>query len=391
MRSMKIAGRVIRQIVKDRRTLALLFVAPLLVIFLLQVVLTAKITKPQMLTVNLPDELQTEISTEADVTETSDLSKALDLLRNRETDAVVVYEKPNITVYIEGTESSVTASVKKAVAAAAGRYSKETVSEEAQKKMQEQQEKIKEQVQKQFSGLSRQSGKKQAPDLQFNLPDTDLNFTAAEVQYSYLCGSDDMTAFDSTAPLMMGFFVFFFVFLLAGVAFLRERISGTLERLLATPVRRRDIVFGYFFGFGVFAFLQTLLIEFFMVKILSIELKGSFLLVLLTNLMLASGSLAFGTLLSAYARNELQLFQFIPVVIVPQILFCGLFSLRGAPAWTNILAKIFPLTYAADALQNIALRGFGFSAVWQDMLVLLGYTVLSLFLNTLALKKYRRI
>lgn len=391
MRSMKVAGRVIRQILKDRRTLALLFIVPLLVIFLLQVVLTAKVTKPQMLTVGLPAELQTEICTEADVTEASGLSEALELLKNRETDAVVVYSNPNVTVYVEGTEGSVTASVKKAVAAAAGRYSKKAAAEEVQKQIEAQQEKFKAQVQKQFAQFGRQTGKNGTPGLQLSLPDSNFSFTTAEVQFSFLCGSDDMTAFDSTAPLIMGFFVFFFVFLLAGVAFLRERISGTLERLLATPVRRRDIVFGYFFGFGVFAFLQTLLIEFFMVRILNIAFKGSFLLVLLTNLLLASGSLALGTLLSAYARNELQLFQYIPIVIVPQILFCGLFSLRGAPAWTAVLAKVFPLTYAADALQNIALRGFGFGSVWLDLLVLLGYTVLFLFLNTLVLKKYRKI
>jgi ABC-2 type transport system permease protein len=391
MRSMKIAGRVIRQIIKDRRTLALLFVAPLLVIFLLQVVLTAKVTEPQLLTVGLPDELQTEISAEADVAKATDLSDALEVLKKRETDAVVVYNKPDITVYVEGTETSVTTSVKKAVGAAAGRYSKEAAAEEAQKKIQEQEEKVKEQVRKQFTQFRKKIKMNTTPDLELNLPDSDFSVTTAEVQYSYLCGSDDMTVFDSTAPLMMGFFVFFFVFLLAGVAFLRERISGTLERLLAAPVRRRDIVLGYFFGFGVFAFLQTLLIEFFMVKILNVEFKGSFLLVLLTNLLLASGSLALGTLLSAYARNELQLFQFIPIVIVPQILFCGLFCLRGAPAWTAVLAKICPLTYAADALQNIVIRGLGFSAVWQDLLVLLGCTVLFLFLNTLVLKKYRKI
>jgi ABC-2 type transport system permease protein len=189
----------------------------------------------------------------------------------------------------------------------------------------------------------------------------------------------------------MGFFIFFFVFLLAGVAFLRERTSGTLERLLATPVRRYEIVLGYFLGFGVFVFLQTCVIQIYMVHILHVSLEGNFFLVLLINLLLAAGSLALGTLLSAFARNELQLFQFIPLVIVPQILFCGLFSLRGAPTWVTVLSKVFPLTYAADALTAVAFRGSGCISILPDLLMLSGYMVLFLLLNTLVLKKDRSI
>jgi len=212
-----------------------------------------------------------------------------------------------------------------------------------------------------------------------------------EVTFNYLYGTADTTSFDTIAPLLMAFFVFFFVFILAGVSFIRERHSGTLERLLATPVRRYEIVLGYFAGFGVFVFLQTVILQVFMVKVLGVSLQGSFMLVLLVNLLLAAGSLALGTLLSAFAGSELQLFQFIPVVIIPQILFCGLFSLNGAPGWVTVLSKVFPLTYAADALDSVALRGQGFGAIWQDVGILFGYMALFLFLNTLALKKYRTV
>ena len=391
MRCMKIAGRVVRQIVKDRRTLALMFIAPVLVIFLLDVVLTSKVGKPRVLAVGLPADLQTAVSQEAEVTTASNLSEAMEQLKNRETDAVLTYSKPNVTVSVEGTQSSVTASVKKAVAAAVGKYSKDAAAKEAQEQMQAQNAEIQKQISEQLRASRKSPGTGSSKAPAFSIPKTKLSLSLTDVRYSYLCGSDDMTVFDSIAPLMMGFFIFFFVFLIAGVAFLRERISGTLERLLATPVRRYEIVFGYFLGFGVFVFLQTLVIELYMVDVLHIALKGSGLLLMAVNLLLAAGSLSLGTLLSAFARNELQLFQFIPLVIVPQILFCGLFSLRGAPEWTVILSKIFPLTYAADALQNVALRGFGFASVWQDLLILFGYMVLFLLLNTIVLKKYRRI
>ena len=197
--------------------------------------------------------------------------------------------------------------------------------------------------------------------------------------------------FDSIAPMMMGVFIFFFVFLLAGISFLRERISGTLERLMATPIKRWEIVMGYFLGFGVFVMIQTLLIQVFMIYGLGITIKGSPYVVLLINILLAAGSLSLGNLLSTFAKNEFQLIQFVPIVIVPQIMFCGIFSLREAPIWVQGLSKVFTLTYAADALAGVVFRGDTISNVGLDILILAGYAVLFIVLNTLALKKYRKL
>lgn len=197
-----------------------------------------------------------------------------------------------------------------------------------------------------------ESSKPNSIEITQNTADFELKMIDTDTKYIH--GSDDMTTFNAIAPMMMGFFIFFFVFIMAGVSFLRERISGTLDRLLATPVKRIEIVYGYFLGFGIFVLVQTLVIQLFMIYCLKIDLEGNFFLVLLINVLLAAGSLALGTLLSAFARNEFQLFQFIPIVIVPQVLFCGLFDLRGAPTWVIVLSKIFPLTYAADALTMLS-------------------------------------
>jgi len=124
---------------------------------------------------------------------------------------------------------------------------------------------------------------------------------------------------------------------------------------------------------------------------LGITIKGSALLVLLVNILLAAGSLSLGTLLSAFAKNEFQLFQFIPVVIVPQMMFSGLFSLREAPLWVNVLSRMFPLTYGADALKSVVVRGSNFSDISFDLLVLTGYSLLFIILNSLVLKKYRKL
>ena len=128
-----------------------------------------------------------------------------------------------------------------------------------------------------------------------------------------------------------------------------------------------------------------------MVYVLDVAVKGSFMLVLLVNLLLAMGSLALGTFLSAFARNEMQMFQFIPVVIVPQVVFCGIFSLREAPVWVQVLSRIFPMTYGTQALNDIMMRGLGFSDIVLNLAVLAFFTVLFLILNTLVLKKYRRL
>ncbi len=302
-----------------------------------------------------------------------DLDLALNLLEQGKIDAIITYDNYDLTVYVEGTQSEVTGAVKKAVAQAWESY-------------------VPRQLQAQIND---QLSERLAPILgnldPGDLPDLKITSSFPTIDYHFLFGNSDANSFDNIAPLLMGFFIFFFVFILAGVAFLRERITGTLERLLATPVRRIEIVIGYFLGFGFFVFLQTLLMQIFMVKGLNLEIRGSFLVVLLVNLLLAAGSLALGTLLSAFARNELQLFQFIPIVIVPQILFCGLFSLNGAPVWLTFLARIFPLTYGAQALLDVALRGYGLSRIIPELVVLFGYMVLFLVLNTLALKKYRKI
>ncbi len=373
MRSFIVAGRVARQILKDRRTMALMFVAPLLVLFLLYTVLNTPVMKPRITTVSLPAEWTTVLSQEAETTPASDLNAALQTLKARNTDAVAVYAEPNLTVYVEGTEASVTMSVQKAVASATATYTRKQTVED-----------VRAQVQALLAHASGAQGASAASAGELTLPQVGVSFT-------YLNGSADTSAFDGISPLLMGFFIFFFVFLLAGVAFLRERTTGTLERLLATPVKRCEIVLGYFLGFGVFVCLQTLMVQAYMVGLLKVTLKGDFALVMLINLLLAAGSLSLGTLLSAFARNELQMFQFIPIVIVPQVLFCGLFNLRGAPAWVSWLSAAFPLTYASNALNDVALRGLGFSSIWPDLLVLLGYVVVFLVLNTLALKKYRRI
>ena len=207
------------------------------------------------------------------------------------------------------------------------------------------------------------------------------------------------------APALVAFFVYFFVYLLTGVSFLRERTGGTLERLMATPVSRTEIVTGYTLGFGLFAALQVALLMLWVLGTvhvpaigplpafaigLGVAVAGSPLLAYLVVLLLAIGAVSLGIFLSSFARTELQIIQFIPIVIVPQILLCGvLFPVASLPAVVQPLTPLLPLTYAVDGLRQVFIRGadLGIAALRWDLLVLAGF---ALFFAAIAALTIRR-
>ena len=217
------------------------------------------------------------------------------------------------------------------------------------------------------------------------------NQASIEMEIDYLYGSSDMAQFDYFGPVLLGFFVFFFVFLIAGVSFLRERTTGTLERLLASPLKKWEIVIGYVGGFGLFAMIQATIIVAYAIYVLGMLMEGTFGYVLLITVLLSLTALSLGTLLSAFAHNELQMMQFIPIVVVPQIFFSGLFNIDTISEWLSWITPFTPLYYAANALRNVMVRGLGWDMIYQDLLMLLGFSALFIILNILALRKYRKI
>ena len=200
-----------------------------------------------------------------------------------------------------------------------------------------------------------------------------------------------MGTFDYFGPVLLGFFVFFFVFLIAGVSFLRERTTGTLERLLASPLRKWEIVMGYVVGFGIFTMIQSTIIAAYAIYVLGMMMEGAFGYVLLITLLLALTALTLGILLSSFANNELQMMQFIPIIVVPQIFFSGLFNLDTISKWLSWVGPFTPLYYAADALRDIMVRGYGWGAIYMDIFALAGFSLLFIAINILALRKYRKI
>ena len=206
-----------------------------------------------------------------------------------------------------------------------------------------------------------------------------------------LYGNSDSTYFDKMFPILMGFFVFLFVFLISGIALLRERTTGTLERVLSTSIRRSEIVLGYLIGYGIFAIIQTLIIVLFSIYLLNINLAGSLWYVILINICLAITALSMGIFISTFANSEFQMIQFIPLVAVPQVFFSGIFPLENMPDWLGNIGYIFPLRYAGDALTNVMIKGQGWSNIWFDLLILMIFIIVFIILNIVGLKRYRQV
>ncbi|MCD8844556.1 ABC transporter permease [Staphylococcus gallinarum] len=207
----------------------------------------------------------------------------------------------------------------------------------------------------------------------------------------YLYANKDATYFDMINPILIGFFVFFFTFLISGIGLLKERTSGTLERLLASPIKRSEIIFGYIMGYGLFSVIQTVVVVMYAIFVLHIAIAGSIWLVLATTILTALVALTFGILLSTFASSEFQMIQFIPLVIVPQVLFAGLIPIQSMNTGLQYFAHIMPLFYTGNAMQSVMIKGFGIGDVYLDLFILFAIFVVLLILNIFGMKRYRKV
>jgi ABC-2 type transport system permease protein len=208
------------------------------------------------------------------------------------------------------------------------------------------------------------------------------------VEASYLFAGEQFDAMDFVAPVYIGVLALFFVFLLACVSFLRERSQGTMERLLATPATRVDVVLGYMLGLGLFAAIQVTIILLFTVWVLKIHYLGSLALLLLIVALLAMVGVSLGILASAFARTEFQVLQFIPLLIIPQILLGGtLWSVPDLPRYLQPLAYLMPVYYANQALRDVMLKGWGLAEIWPNLLVLVGFSAVLIAAGALTARR----
>jgi ABC-2 type transport system permease protein len=198
----------------------------------------------------------------------------------------------------------------------------------------------------------------------------------------------DKSILDYTAPAILAVLILFFGFLLTGISFYRERSQGTLERLMASPVSRLDIVGGYLLGFLLFALVQTLILFFYLIYVLKISYHGELWQILVFQVLIGIGAVCLGTFFSIFARNEFQMIQFIPLIIVPQVFLCGLlWPVDQMPEYLQWIAKFLPLTYGVDGIRALMLQGQNLLDIGKEVGVLVGYAVGLLILAAFTLRR----
>ncbi|WP_201307671.1 ABC transporter permease [Companilactobacillus farciminis] len=355
MRTIAIAKRVTKELLRDKRTLMLMFLAPIFILFLMKLVFSVNSTTDvKVATVNVNENLITQLDKTSHLTtkKYDSTKKAKEALSDQKVDAIVQSKGKDFQVTYANIDASKTKAVKSAF--------KMSLLANSMQEM------------KRVLKLGAQ-------------------VSQPKIQQKYEYGNSDTNFFDKIVPILMGFFVFFFVFLISGMALLNERTSGTLNRLLATPVKRSEIVFGYMLSYGVLAILQTLLVVLFTVWMLKVEVVGSIFYVILINFVLALVALAFGILMSTFAKSEFQMMQFIPLIIVPQIFFSGIIPLDTMAKGVQAISYVLPLKYAGDALSGVVMSGDGFIKILPEIGILLLFLVILTILNIQGLKKYRKV
>ncbi len=193
--------------------------------------------------------------------------------------------------------------------------------------------------------------------------------------------------FDRVGPALLAMFPFTVMFLVTSVTTLRERSSGTLERLLAMPMGKLDFLGGYALAFGAIAAVQSGLAVGVSVGLLGLGIEGPVLLLIVVAI--ADGVLgtALGLFVSAFAQTEFQAVQFMPAVVIPQILLCGLFVPRPLlPGVLGTISDLLPLSYAVDAMSRLTLRT-GTGEVWLDLAVVAGFALAVLVLGAATLRR----
>jgi ABC-2 type transport system permease protein len=194
--------------------------------------------------------------------------------------------------------------------------------------------------------------------------------------------------FDHVGLIMLGVFPFVIMFLITSIAMLRERTTGTLERLLTTPMGKVDLLFAYGIAFGLAAAVQATIasgVSYWLFDLRTAGPPGLVIVIAIANAVLG---VALGLFCSAFARTEFQAVQFMPIVVVPQLLLCGLFVARDSMAgWLHALSDIMPMTYAVEALQEVGAHANATAKLWTDFGIVVGCVVVALTLAAATLRR----
>jgi ABC-2 type transport system permease protein len=204
----------------------------------------------------------------------------------------------------------------------------------------------------------------------------------------YFMYDDQPRVFDRIALTMLGVFPFIVMFLITSIAMLRERTTGTLERLFTTPVGKLDLLFGYGIAFGAAAAVQAAFAAAFAYWVLDMHTAGSIGLVVLIAVANAVLGVALGLLCSAFARTEFQAVQFMPLIVAPQLFLCGLFVPREAMVgWLQGVSDVMPMSYSVQALNEVGAHTEPTGTMWRDLAIVLGAVIIALAVGAATLRR----
>jgi ABC-2 type transport system permease protein len=377
-RIFSLARRVIRQIMHDRRTVALVFLAPILMITLGAILFRAEapviplgvvnedkgMTVPMAGTMAMGQLIIDKLTSGESFTVVALSRDEIDArLRDGTVQGAILFPADFSTSFYQNHQAAIDLRLEGSNPSRS-RLIAARVTEAAMKAL---------------AGLVLSGGAGQAGG-EAGLPVT--------LQTTYLYAGESFDTMDFVAPVYIAFLAFFFVFLLTCVSFLRERSQGTMERLLATPASRLEIVMGYIGGLGLFALIQVAVILFFTVGVIRIHYLGSLWLLFLVVALLAIVGVSLGILCSTFARNEFQVVQFIPLIIIPQALLSGLvWAVEEMPGYLQPFAHAMPLTYANRALRDVMLKGWGLAEIWPNLLILLAFALIIIGLGALTMRR----
>ncbi|KRU26670.1 ABC-2 family transporter [Clostridium sporogenes] len=314
MRIRALIKRISLQMLRDKRTLALLFVAPLLILTLMYFLFNGNTVNPKLGVVDLNKDI-IEALKSGDINVIEYKTASNEVIIEDKLDGLLEMENKTLKLTLENSDPSKAKLLKMKI---------------------------------------NQAIASQSRIANITLP---VKFKIPTINTNYIYGNSETTFFDVLSPILIGFFVFFFVFLISGIGLLRERTTGTLERLMATPIKRYEVVIGYLVGYGIFAVIQTLIVVLFSINVLHIILAGSILNVILINLLLALVALSL-----------------------------GIFPLEGMSNWLQTIGKIMPIYYGADALKSVMYKGYSLNQITNDLLFLAIFASIFIILNIVALK-----
>lgn len=340
-----VALRVIRQLKRDRRTIGLIIFAPIVLMILFGYALSGEMSGVRLGLVDGGGHvaLRTHIESiqDFDILRLGSQSDAEKLISAGRLDGAVVMQPGEVQLLLDASSLQIAGAIAAAVQA----------------------------------GVSREESSQRTG-------------TQIPIITRYIFGYD-LEMMDTVGPAILGLVVFFFTFINAAIAFIRERSQGTLEKFMVSPLSRVEMVSGYVLGFSLFTILQSATTLFVVTFGFGVPLRGSPITALAVVLLLGAGALVLGSFFSNFARSEFQVVQFIPLIITPQIVLCGIWwPLQSVPELIRPLSYVLPLTYAAHALRAVMLKGAGIGDILYPDLLALGIFFLIFFAAaTLMLKR----